>query len=371
MSKRSPDGGLDDAVNMDVMMDNMTDVVGTLLMVLIIVQLKVNNTINDIQSKLPEVTQQQVEAVQQNAAEQKKQVELAKAELAKKPPVDKQIVAQIQTQQDNIKHYETTLSKSTVNLLDIEKLEKQLEEKRKQVQVEKMAMAKLIDEREMLKGLLDQKPVTEEPPAKVVRMPAAREIPAEAQLVRILCANGRVYLIDTALMKKIALYQFNKSRQALVHTAGPITGGKDTSIYDHEKTAALLNKRKLGNVSFDLNFPVVRTSDRLRMEIKPKPSAGETIPELAANNSQFSNFLRVLKRNPKGVAWFLVHKDSFETYLAAREVCDGIGVPAGWEMTGNPFLTEVIYDFKVNQLEKPPPPNPNAVVIPAPKKTID
>src|SRR5688500_7038172 len=41
MSKRKMEGGIEDAINMDVMMDNMTDVVGTLLLVLIIVQLKV------------------------------------------------------------------------------------------------------------------------------------------------------------------------------------------------------------------------------------------------------------------------------------------------------------------------------------------
>ena len=355
MSKRTSGGGLDDAVNMDVMMDNMTDVVGTLLMVLIIVQLKVNNTINDIQSKLPEVTQQQVEDVQKTAAEQKKQVELAKAELTKTPPVDKQMVVQIKAKQDDIKHYETTLSKSNVNLLDLEKLEKQLEEKRKQVDAEKMAVAKLIDEREMLKGLLDQKPVTEEPPAKIVRMPAAREIPAEAQLIRVLCANGKVYLIDPSLMKKITMYAFNKSKLSLIHTRGPVAQGKDNNIYDHEKTAALLNKRSLGNVNFDLTFPVIRTQERLRMEIRPKPSAGEAPQDLGSTGSEFVRFLRVMKTNPRGVCWFLVFKDSFETYLAAREVCDKIGVPAGWEMYGSPFQIETLYDFKVNLLEKPAP----------------
>src|SRR5262245_19692799 len=59
MSKRKLEGGLEDAINMDVMMDNMTDVVGTLLLVLIIVQLKVNSTIDDIQSNLPRVNQEQ------------------------------------------------------------------------------------------------------------------------------------------------------------------------------------------------------------------------------------------------------------------------------------------------------------------------
>jgi hypothetical protein len=81
--------------------------------------------------------------------------------------------------------------------------------------------------------------------------------------------------------------------------------------------------------------------------------------------------VRSVKRNPKGVVWFLVHPDSFETYLAARELCDQVGVPAGWEMWGAPFFIEYLTDFQVNRLEDPPPPNPDALVIPAPKKTID
>ena len=66
-------------------------------------------------------------------------------------------------------------------------------------------MAKLIDEREKLRGLLDKTPVPVIPPAKIVRMPAARPIPEGAEMVRVLCANGRLYLVDMAAMKMMAL----------------------------------------------------------------------------------------------------------------------------------------------------------------------
>ena len=97
MSKRRLEGDLDDAVNMDVMMDNMTDVVGTLLMVLIIVQLKVNNTIDDIQSNLPKVTVAQVAEVKQRVAVLKQAVA---AYVPNRAPEATKPAAEIEAQQE-------------------------------------------------------------------------------------------------------------------------------------------------------------------------------------------------------------------------------------------------------------------------------
>jgi hypothetical protein len=368
------EGGLDDAVNMDVMMDNMTDVVGTLLMVLIIVQLKVNNTIDNIQSNLPVVTQQQVVEVRQQAAALKTDIDFAAANLQDRVPDEAKMAAEIQAIQENLRQHETTLQKNDVQLVELEKLQQQLAEKRKELELAKREMTKLIDEREKLRGLLDNTPIPVIPPAKVVRMPAARPIPEGADMVRVLCANGRVYLVDMAFMKRISLEAFAKSRNALILTRGAVTPGKDTNIYDHAKTAAVLNKRELGNREFKIEFPVIKTQNRMHMQIKPQPKAGETPDEFEKPQSLFGRFLRVAKRNPKAVVWFLVYPDSFETYLRARDVCDQAGVPAGWELSGSPWLAENLYEFETNVIEPPPPPKPpepGAVSIPAPKKTLD
>jgi flagellar biosynthesis chaperone FliJ len=369
--KRRSEGGLDDAVNMDVMMDNMTDVVGTLLMVLIIVQLKVNNTIDQIQSSLPKVTEEQTIEAQQHAEELAKQVQDMEQDWTERQPLQTKVAADLKTRQEDLLRVEVTLAKSGVNLLALDKLEEQLEARRKEVEAAKKDLASLIDQREQLKGLLDNTPASEVPPAQIVHMPQAREIPKEAELTRVLCAGSRVYLVDAAQMKKMALAAFNRSRKALVKDEHPPEKGQDMSVYDHEKTAALLEKRSLGNAEYDLAFPVIKTSERLRMEIRPKESAGESPDEFESVRSKFANMMRNVKRNPKGVVWFLVHPDSFDTYLKARELCDDVGVPAGWEVTGLPFFYEYLAEFKVNRLEDPPPPNPNAIAIPAPKKTID
>ena len=259
MSKRRLEGGLDEAINMDVMMDNMTDVVGTLLMVLIIVQLKVNISINNIQSNLPKVTQEQAEEMRERAADIEKSAAVA--------------------QEDLKRRHETTQEPNSVQILAVDELKAKLDERQKQIAAAKDEMTKLIDERERLKGLLDTTPVLEIPPAKIVRMPAAREIPEGAELVRVLVANGRVYYADMAFLKKQTLDAFYRGRNSLILTRGPASPDKDTNIYDHEKTAAFLTKRELGNREFKLEFPVIKTQNRIHMRIKPEPDAGESPEE--------------------------------------------------------------------------------------------
>lgn len=374
MSKRRSESGLDDAVNMDVMMDNMTDVVGTLLMVLIIIQLKVNNTIDNIQSNLPKVTAAQVVQVQRQTAGLKQDLAAAEAELRNRAPDAATMAAEIQGGEERLRQQEATLEKDRAQLVEADQLRQQLEQRKKEVGLVKQELTKLIDEREKLRGLLDNTPIPVIPPAKIVRMPAAREIPEGAEMIRVLCATGRVYLVDTAFMKRMALEAFAKGRNSLIRIRGPLTPGKDTNIYDHEKTAALLNKRELGNREFQLEFPVIKTQNRIQMRIKPRPDAGETPEEFAESRSQFDRFLRVVKRNPQAVVWFLVYPDSFEAYLRAREVCDQANVPAGWELSGAPWLAENLSEFETNVIEPPPPaapPAPGTIIIPAPKKTLD
>lgn len=374
MSKRKLEGGLEDAINMDVMMDNMTDVVGTLLLVLIIVQLKVNSTIDGIQSNLPQVTQEQVAELKEKAIEVKADAAQAQVQIKQQKSEEAKVAWDIQSRQATLKNHETTLAENKVTLLALDQLKQQLEQKKNEVELAKAEVSKLISERDNLRGLLDDTARAQIPPAKIVRMPSAREIPEGAELIRLLCASGKVYIVDTAFMKRKALEAVVKARNQLIRVPGPIKDGKDTSIYDHEKTAALLTKRELGNKLFKLEFPVIKTQDRIHMQIKPQPEAGETPEQFADSKSELARLLRVVKRNPKAVIWFLVCSDSFEAYLRAREECDEAGVPAGWELSGAPWLAENLYEFQTNVIAPPPPappPVPGAVSIPAPKKTLD
>ena len=69
--------------------------------------------------------------------------------------------------------------------------------------------------------------------------------------------------------------------------------------------------------------------------------------------------------------WFHVARDSYEAYLRAREICDTIGVPAGWEPAPSAAYAEAIAEIKVNRFEEPKPVDPTAIQIAPPKKKLD
>jgi hypothetical protein len=85
-----------------------------------------------------------------------------------------------------------------------------------------------------------------------------------------------------------------------------------------------------------------------------------------ASPAQPKLLLAQIKQNPKAVAMFSVTADGYENYLAARELCDKIGLPAGWEAGGVEQKIHVpeIETNKPKDPPKPPPPPPPAGVTP-------
>lgn len=362
---------------MDVMMDNMTNVVGTLLLVLIIVQLKVNGTVDAIEESIAQVTPKQVDELKQQAAKTASQGQLLEADWKKRSAGEDKIYAELKARKEDLKRYETTLSEKGVKLLDVGQVEQQLAEKRKLADEKKREMSRLIDERENLKGLLDKTPVPAPPPPKVVNVPAARPIPSGVTQLRVLVANQRLYFLSDAVFRDQVLQEIDRNKRTLVKRIAPGRDGKVSAVYDHAKTAALLTARKFSDASFELKFPVVRTADRLRLELWPKPNGGEAGDQLEAPNSDFRVTLTRLRTQPKVILWFMVYRDSIETYLVARDMCNRFGVPSGWEFYWAPYYAEHLSAIEVERLQAPPP-QPSAgasqsspVAIPAPKRTLD
>jgi len=370
MKRKSCEGGLDDAVNMDVMMDNMTDVVGTLLMVLVIVQLQVNNAVDTIQSNLPEVTQEELAAKKSRLDELEAEAERVEAVSEISEEEARRMEADVARKRADLRRFETTAVQDSATLMAVEKVRAELEAKKREVDKEKAAMAALIAERDRLAGLLDGTKPVEAPADKVVRIPEAREIPKGATMVDVVCHGERVYVADLDAFEKKALAAVFAKRQKLLREVTTDPKGREIPVFDHLKTTELLGELDLGNQLFTLKFPVIKTATSLRLEAHPTEKAGED-PFKAG--SAYRRLLSALKK-AGGVVWFKVMPDALETYLAAREICDKQGVPAGWEMTGTPFFVTTLPDLRVNQLEQPPPPGPppaDGIVIPAPKRTLD
>lgn len=370
MKRKIGEGGLDEAVNMDVMMDNMTDVVGTLLMVLIIVQLQVNNAVDTIQSNLPEVTQEQVAAKQAELEELKIREEETKEAAETDEQASETLVVEVARKRAELRRFETTDKQDAATLMSLEKVQSELEARRREVELEKAAVAKLVAERDRLAGLLDQAKPMEGPADKIVRIPESRDIPQGAVLFDVLCKADHLYVADFEPFEKKTIAALASKQRLLMHSTTKDAQGRDIPVFDQEKTIEFLNERSLGSLLFEVRFPLIKTQTVLRIELHPTQKAAD---EPLKPGSAYLKLVNRLKKTG-GVVWFRVMPDAFETYIAAREVCDKLGVPAGWEMTSTPFFLKAMPEVRVNQLEKPsaPPQKPaDGIVIPSPKRTLD
>jgi len=166
---------------------------------------------------------------------------------------------------------------------------------------------------------------------------------------------------------------------------------ENTTIYDAFKIADMLS-RAAGSQLFAKTFamePLVRPGQTaVQVVMAPRSDGGETVEQIKDPRSVYMNTIRSIKANPKGVALFQVSKDAFATYLEARKLADEVGVPATWEFYNPPanpnpagppntgvLIVANIPGFNVQrfavQAPPGPPPNPNAVRIAPPKKSLD
>ena len=366
MAKRSQN--LDEGINMDSMMDNMTNVVGTLLLVLIIVQMGVKSTADQVEEELANVTPQQVQQAKQQLAQTKA--------TAEKSGANQEVAAQkAKSKQDDLRAFETTLEQKGIKIRDFEELQKDLINKRTMEATQKTAMSALLGERDNLRAALDKTPMPKGPPPLDVRVPVAKAVPPGAFEYRVLCMSNKVYILSPELWRLNVWKDLEKAKYDLLFAKQP-ADAKAPPVFDHLKTVTWLNERKFSDEFVELKFPLNTNSmtDRVTMQIFPRADAGETPDQVDDVESNFRKTLVKLRSNPKNVCWFWVHPTGVAAYHAGREQCSRYGIPAGWEFYNQTSHTENLPQFTVNRFKEPPPPKPagpTTINIAAPKKTLD
>ncbi len=328
------------------LMDTMTNVVGVLTIVLVMIGISLASAVNRVFSALPPATVEQVRAAQAELdrlkdalrPDQQRLQELAKpdAPLPDLAAVDAELA-----------RLERTVKDKDIKLLDVTTLERERAKREAELKERKTALDKLMAEIERLKGLLDTTPAYVPPPAKVVRIPASRPIPEGAKIERILVTKDGPHWIDEAGATAAFLAEFRSSAIRSC-VAQKVTRGKQSvSIYDHEKLARYFDARKLMFREFQLSVVYSTWTSSPQLRLTPT----------RASPTELMFVLRRLKMEPKTVVMFHVMGDAFEAYLAARELCDQAGVPAGWEYAGSPAMQFVVREIETNR-PKPPPAKP-------------
>lgn len=372
-------------------MDTMTNVVGVLIIVLVLIGISLARSVNKVLSDLPPVTPE-------------KHAELKKIVQDSTPKNDpKQVAedtaklqAEAKKADDQLKTMDLTKDKQPVKIVDIDDLKKQLAERQKQRDAKKAEMDKLLAEAEKLKAQLDKTPVVAPPtvgPATVVKLPNPRPMPANADIMHFLIVGGRITFINDDEIEKIVEQEMRNNETALVLSRETLKGpdGKQLMVkdklgrvspqrkitYDAKKLAEHFNKARLNTRGYKVEVVPAATSPRIPIRITPTSDGGETVEQAKKLLSNFQGLLKQFKANPKAVVWFHVFKDSIQTYLEARELIDQAGVPAGWDIYGNPFFVHYLpAQYMVNFTPPPPAPAPvpgaaPAVTIAPPKQTLD
>ncbi len=377
MAKRSSQN-LDEGINMDSMMDNMTNVVGVLLLVLIIVQLGVKNSSAQLEEQYANATPEDVEKVQQKLKKAK--------DLGNKEGAIEEAAEKLKTTQADLREFESSLAKKGFKLEEMIALKKDLKSKQEDESAKKKVANSLLTEIEGLKAALDKTPAPKGPPPLNVRVPLPSEPPANPVFLNILCMSNRIYILrekywaiqvaNTINSNSVALKYF---RQPLDPKAGP--------ILDHRKTVDVLNGRNLGDEYVAIQIPLgdgdptKSTTDRLRMRIVPRQDGGVTAEQMRADYQQisrrptepnledeepkesfkFSPFQKNVKAFnfkplPGVVYQFLIHPSGVAAYHAARELCAFYKVPARWDFTVSTDYSEVLNPRPiVNRLNDLPP----------------
>jgi flagellar motor protein MotB len=189
MAKRAR--GNDGELNMDSLMDAVTNVVGVLMIVFVMMALNLANSVAKILSELPPVTPEEHQKM-------KEQLE----QTPPPPETPEQIEEKMKLAQQESKKATEDLRTidvadlQKVQFMDLETFRKRLDEARVKREDEKKEVDKLLTEVERLKALLDETPEYKPEPATVVRLPNPRPYPAEPKETRVLVAKGGVIFFN-------------------------------------------------------------------------------------------------------------------------------------------------------------------------------
>jgi hypothetical protein len=374
------------------LMDTMTNVVGVLIIVLVMIGIGLAKSVKKVLSELPLVSEEEHVKLKE---------ELAKIDTSHDPAEVAAETAKLQKELEKtleaLKDLEAAQAKNPVVLEDLDKLIKQLDSLRKERDQRKLTVAQMLAEIDKLKIKLDTTPPYVPPPGIAIRLPNPKPMPDQAELQRVLVTEGKLHFVKEKDFAKAVEEELKNGNESYTTKRETVKGpdgkplmkkgstGQPAPVkkltFDAAKMANFFNRANVGNKDVKVEVSQIPNSPNIQLNIVPKPTGGETIEQAKKMSSAFRTQLHALKSNPKAVVWFHVCKDSIPAYLMARDLVDLDSIPVGWEMWDKPNFTQRISPEYLVEYTPPPPAPPSAapakpagpppVVIAAPKATVD
>ncbi len=173
------------------LMDTMTNVVGVLIIVLVMVGLSVASAVKKVLSDLPPVTKEELQQIQEQVKQLPEKIDPQKVE-----EQQKQAETEFKRVIEELKTVDTADLQSKMKFMDLDAFQKQLDQRRKDREASKVETDKMLAELERLKALLDKTHVYQPPPPTYVRLPNPRTYPEKPNETRILVAKQGVLFFN-------------------------------------------------------------------------------------------------------------------------------------------------------------------------------
>ena len=361
--KRRPE---EDHGSLDSLMDTLCNVVGILVIMLVVTQLSVNQTVKKIS------TSEQVDP----DALAKAEAELDRARRQKAELEERLSSFDYDPQETRVQL--AAVQRAIIdNRADLRVLEQQQSEKQAAAAEQTTAAQELIDEQEQgreklqeqtrqaleqlakLEARLEDTPAPAVLPAKVVHLPDPRPAPKDAQPVTFFCWGEHLLAANLEELRDNA-----RKRFAFIVTRYNLDRNPAAGL-DAEEIIERFNAAPIRDKFFDVEL--VARGARPYLRLTPHMNAAESATGIAHGNSDFQSRLRKVKADGD-YARFLVWPDSFEIYLAARQIAESMGVMAGWQLIRD--RDDYLYFIGGGQYRFGPPPQPdtNPPAQPAPSE---
>ncbi len=367
MGRRKDSG---DVLNLDSLLDCLTNVVGFLIIVLVLMSLGASQAVKRIREANPEAFGIRVEDLDQL----KDQTEQQQATL-------EQLRQQQQAKQDQVEKQQQELDVIVPPDMEIppemtiEEAKRLLEEERKKLEELQVKFNKRDRELARLKAQLTSTPVPTAPPSTVVTIPDPRPAPPNAEPFFFLCYEDRIMPVDIAALKEKALRTITGMKLMLRYqpprgapTQASSSKGSGQDEYDGPKLEKFFQQRDLGDQFIRLKIKTDPKSNNAKLVLEPKPRAGESASTIRRTTSAYQVTAKRTKMQNDYVR-YLVSPDSYSVYLSARDIANRIQLPAGWELVDGKPPTYIIPfpEIRIHRDTKPEPPKPKPPPKPRPK----
>ncbi len=335
-SKTSATGG-----NLDSMLDTLTNVVGILVIVLVTVQLSSQEAASRIAATATKVDPEELAKLEQAAVAARDAATAAAAALSREQAAARNPQAEVARLAAEAAAAERTAREAADKAAAAAKKRTQ-EWEAARAAAERATAAAAADaarrqaERDKaatvvkdLQARLANLPLPVAPPAKQVRLPDPRPAPKDAKEVRVLCREGRVWVVDIPSLQEPA-----KKRADYVVKRKKLDPDGDTWLGDAKTLVDEFNESPIREDGFEMTL-MISGGKWPQLVLTRMPGSGQPADEAVRSTSPLARALRRLGSDDHYVRFF-VWPDGFEAYLQVRDFVADRGFAAGWEPVASP-----------------------------------